>query len=175
MRNLLGAVLMLATAIFLVRARALRRGVLASVGAAELARRRTAALADPRSLSAFGEIARPLVLIGLGWLALKAALAYVMLDGERVLSRFDLAGFLALLAAYGVWFSARAAYWVPEQLPSSEAAPGGARSGGEPVAGAIAGWPTTTPWRRRLRRLPTAPRGGRRDALPERRRAPGSS
>jgi hypothetical protein len=145
MRNLLGAVLLLATAVFLVRAWALRRRVLASVGAAELARRRAAALADPRSLSAFGEIARPLVLGGLGWLALKSTLVYVMLDGERVLSRFDLAGFLALLAAYGLWFSARAAYWVPEPVASSGAAPGDVRSSGEPAADAVAGWPTTTP------------------------------
>jgi hypothetical protein len=38
MRNLLGAVLFVATAVFLVRAWALRRRVLAVVGATELAR-----------------------------------------------------------------------------------------------------------------------------------------
>jgi hypothetical protein len=145
MRNLLGAVLSLATAAFLFRAWALRRHVLASVGAAELARRRAAALADPRSLSAFGEIARPLVLLGLGWLALKSTLVYLMLDGARVLSWFDLVAFVALLAAYGVWFSTRAAYWVPDQVASPEAAPGDARSSAEPTAGAVAGWPTTAP------------------------------
>jgi hypothetical protein len=144
MRHLLGAFFLLATAGFMVRAWALRRRVLASIGAAELARRRAVALADPRSLSAFGEIARPLVLVGLGWLALKSTLVYLMLDGARVLSLFDLAGFLALLGGYGVWFSVRTAYWVPEQASSIDATPApaptasataaDARPGGEPMA-----------------------------------------
>lgn len=127
MRNVLGVGLFLAAAVFLVQAWALRRRVLAGVGAAEWARRRAAALADPRSMSAFGEIARPLVLFGLAWLALKSTVLYVLFGGERVLSWFDLAGFLGLLAAYGAWFSMRATYWLPDQAGSTDVVPGTAQ------------------------------------------------
>ncbi len=120
MRNVLGAGLFLAAAVFLLQGWALRRRVLAGVGAAEWARHRAAALADPRSMAAFGEIARPLVLFGLAWLGLKSTVLYVLFGGERVLSWFDLGGFLALLAAYGVWFSLRATSWLPEQAESSD-------------------------------------------------------
>jgi hypothetical protein len=53
--------------------------------------------------AAMGEIARPLILIALAFAGLKMSLLYMVLGGQRFLSPLDFAGFLAVLAAYGLW------------------------------------------------------------------------
>lgn len=64
---------------------------------------------NPR-LSMLGEIMRPIILFALAYLALKTIFAYVVLEADRWLSLFDLAGFLFLLAAYGSWVVVRTRY-----------------------------------------------------------------
>jgi hypothetical protein len=53
--------------------------------------------------AAMGEIARPLILMALALVGLKMTLFYMVLGGQRFLSPLDFAGFLAVLAAYGLW------------------------------------------------------------------------
>jgi hypothetical protein len=55
------------------------------------------------SLAGFGYILRALVIIGLGYFALKATLVYALLGDNRLFSLFDLAGLLFLVAGYGTW------------------------------------------------------------------------
>lgn len=123
MRNWVGAVTsMLALAIVAV-ALARRRKVLAVVSEAALTHRLEQLAGDPRSLSAFGEIMRPIVWFALTVIALKSMIAYFLLGGARFLSPFDLAGVLAMLVAYGFFihvqtryrFSAVEAVFVAEQ------------------------------------------------------------
>lgn len=132
MRYWVGAVTsMLALAIVAV-ALARRRKVLAVVSEAALTHRLEQMAGDPRSLSAFGEIMRPIVWLALIVIALKSTIVYFYLGGARFLSSFDLAGVLAMLVAYGVFihfqtryrFSAVEAVVVAEQ-PESE---GGGRT-----------------------------------------------
>lgn len=52
-----------------------------------------------------GEIARPIILGLLAFAGLKTSFAYWAFGGGRVLSLFDLGGFLFLLAAYGAWLT----------------------------------------------------------------------
>jgi hypothetical protein len=65
---------------------------------------------SPGSLLVFGEIMRPIVLFALAYLAVKSVLVYWMLEAERYLSLFDVAGFLAALAGYGTWFVMKTKY-----------------------------------------------------------------
>jgi hypothetical protein len=99
MRNVLGLILTLGGTWLLWSGWAWRAKALASPGG------------DPAatsvSLADFGAIVRPLVYIALGYLALKASLAYALLDAGRFVSPFDLAGLLYLLAAYGIWLHLR--------------------------------------------------------------------
>ena len=80
-------------------------------GWARRARTLAASGGDPAttnaSLADFGAIVRPLVYVALGYLALKVSLAYALLDAGRIVSPFDFAGFLYLLAAYGIWLHLR--------------------------------------------------------------------
>jgi hypothetical protein len=62
------------------------------------------------SLIALGDIFRPLVIIGLIYFAVKVTLAYVLLDGNRIFSLFDLSGLLFLLAAYAIWLIVKTKY-----------------------------------------------------------------
>jgi hypothetical protein len=87
-----------------------RRRVLALASREELAREHAAAASDPRSLAAMGEIARPIVLLFLGWIGLKTTAAFYMMGGPRHLSVVDLCGFLALLAGYGTLLTLQTRY-----------------------------------------------------------------
>jgi hypothetical protein len=78
-----------------------RRHVLALASPQELAQAMRAASASPGSLRAFTAIARGAVLVALAWIGIKATLAYFWMDGGRFVSLFDLAGLLAMLAAWG--------------------------------------------------------------------------
>ncbi|HEY8565955.1 MAG TPA: hypothetical protein VIL65_10680 [Beijerinckiaceae bacterium] len=82
--------------------------------------RRSSEGAAEGSLTAFGQIARPLILGVLAYVGLKAVLIYAAFDGGRVLSPLDLAGFLALLAGYGFWLSLRVKHRL---LPETQAVP----------------------------------------------------
>jgi hypothetical protein len=53
------------------------------------------------SLATLGNALPPLVVMALAFVGAKTSLAFFAFGGSRVLSLFDLAGFLALLAAYG--------------------------------------------------------------------------
>jgi hypothetical protein len=56
------------------------------------------------------DLFRPLVMGALIFLAIKTTAAYVLLDGNRFFSWFDLAGFLLFLAAYGTWLMLKTSY-----------------------------------------------------------------
>ncbi len=63
------------------------------------------------------DLFRPLVMGALIFLAIKTTAAYVLLDGNRFFSWFDLAGFLLFLAAYGTWLMLKTSY---RDVPSPE-------------------------------------------------------
>jgi hypothetical protein len=85
-----------------------------------MARRRLAIFAEtgalppsePR-LATFGAIARPIILGGLGYFALKLTVAYALFGGNRLLSPLDFAGTVFLLAAYGAWLMLKTSYREP--------------------------------------------------------------
>lgn len=120
MRFLLGTACFTIALLLFARARGYRERVLARFGGGAFERLRIEARRQPRSLASFGEIARPFVMFGLFYLAIRATLAFVEFDGTRTLSWFDLAGFLALLAGYGVWFTVRAKYALPPSIVDRE-------------------------------------------------------
>lgn len=120
MRYLLGLIFFILAASLLSRARAYRAAALAGEDPAAFARRRAAAPRTTGSLAALGERARPFVMFALCYVALKTTLAFVAFEGANRLSWFDLAGFLALLAAYGAWFTVRTLYWLPDALAARE-------------------------------------------------------
>ncbi len=62
------------------------------------------------SLAVFGAILRPLILCALGYFAVKVTMAYLLLDGGRYFSLFDLGGLLFLLAAYAAWLELQTRY-----------------------------------------------------------------
>jgi hypothetical protein len=114
MRYLLGIAFFALAFALLVGARRYRDGIRARFDAAAFARHRAEALRSPRSMAAFGQVARPFVMFALFYVAIKTTIAFVAFDGAQALSWFDLAGFHALLAGYGVWFTVRTNYWLPE-------------------------------------------------------------
>lgn len=110
MRYWVGAVTGTLAMCLVVYALARRRRVLALIGEEELSRRLDLLSSDPRSISAFGEIMRPLVWFALAIIALKSVIAYFVLGGARFLSPFDLAGVLAMLGAYGFFIQMQTRY-----------------------------------------------------------------
>jgi hypothetical protein len=120
MRYLLGTACLAISLGLLAAARAYRARVLARFDAAVVARLRAESLKDARSMASFGEIARPFVMFGLFYVAIKTTIAFVAFDATRTLSWLDLAGFHALLAGYGVWFTVRAKYWLPDAAVARE-------------------------------------------------------
>ncbi len=103
MRYWIGGTLFVAAAWLVFAALAHRRRVLAA-GWREVEQ------VSAGSLWVFGEIMRPIVLFALAYLAVKSVLVYWMLEAERYLSLFDVAGFLAVLAGYGTWFVMKTKY-----------------------------------------------------------------
>jgi hypothetical protein len=53
--------------------------------------------------AAMGEIARPMILFAVGFVALKTSVLYFLFDGARFLPPLTFAGFLFVLGAYSVW------------------------------------------------------------------------
>jgi hypothetical protein len=87
-----------------------RRRVLALISEDALTRYREAQAEDPKSISAFGEIVRPIVLFALVWIGVKSVAAYFWFDGPKHLSLFDLGALLALLACYGYCITIQTRY-----------------------------------------------------------------
>jgi hypothetical protein len=82
---------------------ALGGGLLVSGVMKRQAKLRAPALDIRPELAAMGEIIRPILLFGLGFVGLKMTLSYVALGGQRFLSPLDFCGILFVLAAYGGW------------------------------------------------------------------------
>ena len=53
-----------------------------------------------------GEMVRPLILFGVGFVALKMSLFYFVLGGDRLLTTIDFAGLMFVLAAYCLYLVA---------------------------------------------------------------------
>jgi hypothetical protein len=69
------------------------------------------------SLQLIGDAVPPIIVVGLIIIGAKMTLAYVVADAGRYLSLFDLAGFLALLAGYGMSVVYRTRYRVSVPVP----------------------------------------------------------
>ena len=109
MKYWVGLVLMAAAAALAYQALAYRRKVIAAGGD-------TAGNDDPNlhnSLEMLRHIMPPLILFMLAVVAVKMTVAFVALDLGQYLSYLDLAGLLALLAAYGAWLVTKAKYRMP--------------------------------------------------------------
>jgi hypothetical protein len=81
------------------------------------ARQRAAARGEPDptqaihpSLAMLGDIFPPIIIALLAFAGIKAALAWLVLDGGRYLSLLDLGGVLLVLAAYGAWLVLKTRY-----------------------------------------------------------------
>jgi hypothetical protein len=99
MKNWIGLTSLLVAAWLLYVAMQQRNRVLAQMRDAQTG----GAAAQPLhpSLVFARDLFRPLVIGALIFLAIKTSAAYLLLDGNRFFSWFDLAGFLLFLAAYG--------------------------------------------------------------------------
>lgn len=102
MRYIVGLVFFAAGAAFLYSALGRRRRVIAAGPDA-------APKLHP-SLQALGDTMPPLIVLALGIVGAKMALAFVVSGAQQYLSYLDLAGFLFLLASYGTWVVIRARY-----------------------------------------------------------------
>ncbi len=93
-----------------------RQRILAAWAAAQEAGGAAPGRAIHASLSVLADIAAPLMLLGLALAGGQVALAFVLTDGGGLFSLVDLAGFLLLLAGYGVWFWMKTRYRL-DRLP----------------------------------------------------------
>ncbi len=62
------------------------------------------------SLAPLVDLGPPIIIFGLFVAGGQAALAFLLTEGGGLFSLFDLAGFLVLLAGYGVWVKAKVAH-----------------------------------------------------------------
>ncbi len=137
MQNLIGPPLFLAGAVLMWRAISRRNRIIGQVEALQ-----RAGLPDPRatlhpSLAIIGDVVPPLMIGGLVIIGLKLTLAYALLGAYDVVSPFDLAGLLFLIAGYGTWLVLKTRYRsmpagltvpVPAPLPATEPKPTGRRA-----------------------------------------------
>lgn len=110
MQNLIGPPLFLAGAVLMWLAISRRNRIVAQVKALE-----RAGLPDPRaklhpSLAIIGEVVPPLMIGALVIIGLKLTLAYAVMGAYDVVSPFDLAGLLFLIAGYGTWLVLKTRY-----------------------------------------------------------------
>ncbi|CAL8980204.1 hypothetical protein RHODGE_RHODGE_02082 [Rhodoplanes serenus] len=138
MRYWVGIVFFAAGAALFVAAVLHKRRVLAARAAAAA---RGIVPGEPglRSVAAFREIMRPIILAFLVYAAIKTVVLFVMLDGEDVLSYFDVAGVLFMLAGYGAWMSLRTTYRTSDLVAAEAAAAEAAAAAGIAAAPAGAG------------------------------------
>ena len=105
-RHVLGAVCFAAAAYL----------IWSALGRRRLAREQAAAGITPPplhpSLSLMADFGPPLIIFGLVVAGGQTVVAFLLTDGGGVFSRFDLAGFVALLVAYGVWVKVKGRYRV---------------------------------------------------------------
>jgi hypothetical protein len=108
MRNWIGLASLLVAAWLLYVGTRQRNRVMAPMRDAQTA----GATAQPLhpSLVFARDLFRPLVIGALIFLAIKTTAAYLLLDGNRFFSWFDLVGFLLFLAAYGAWLVLKTSY-----------------------------------------------------------------
>jgi hypothetical protein len=108
MRNWIGLASLLVAAWLLYVGMQQRNRVMAQVRDAQT----TGATAQPLhpSLVFASDLFRPLVIGALIFLAIKTTAAYLLLDGNRFFSWFDLGGFLLFLAAYAFWLVLKTSY-----------------------------------------------------------------
>ena len=78
--------------------------------AAEAAARGERPPALHESLVIMADVGPPIVIFGLVVAGGQAAVAFLLTEGGGVFSLFDLAGFLFLLFAYGVWLKVKVAH-----------------------------------------------------------------
>jgi hypothetical protein len=77
------------------------------------------------SLAMLRDVVPSMTIAFLAFVALKATLMYWALGGSRLISPFDLAGFLCLLAGYGTWLHCKSRYRELAPTPPVAADPGG--------------------------------------------------
>jgi pimeloyl-ACP methyl ester carboxylesterase len=111
-----------------------RHRVLALISEDALARYMDKQSEDPHSISAFGEIMRPIVLFALAWIGAKSAAAYFWMDGPKYLSLFDLGALLALLASYGYCITVQTRYRMSVALAARDAAEFAEQTESKPAA-----------------------------------------
>jgi len=133
MRYTTGLVMLLMAVGVLAWALRHRRRVLALISEDALARHMEKQADDPNSISAFGEIMRPMVLFALAWIGVKSVAAYFWMDGPKYLSLFDLGSLLALLVAYGYCITVQTRYRMSVALAAREAG-GSSEQGDAPTA-----------------------------------------
>lgn len=80
-----------------------------------------------QSLKTVGAIFPGIAVWFVAFVAVKGTVGYLLLDGGKVLSPFDLAGFLFLLAGYSVWLTMTSKY--REIRPQAVAVPATAGAG----------------------------------------------
>jgi hypothetical protein len=118
MRNWIGLASLLVAAWLLNVGMRQRNRVMAQMRDAQI----TGATAQPLhpSLVFARDLFRPLVIGALFFLAIKTTAAYVLLDGSRFFSWFDVGGFLLFLAAYGAWLVLKTSYRaMPTPVPTA--------------------------------------------------------
>jgi hypothetical protein len=75
---------------------------------------------EPSSMAAFAQIARTVVMFMVAFLAVKVTAAYIILDGARYVSLFDLASTLFLLASYATWLRVKTTPRTVEQRSQAQ-------------------------------------------------------
>ena len=75
---------------------------------------------NPFSLAGIGEMVLPIVLAALVFSALTCVAIYVMVDGGRVMTLFDLGAVLLTIAAYGLDFTTKVKCRMPKTAPSDQ-------------------------------------------------------
>ncbi len=127
MTNIIGLALFAVAGVLIYTAIAHRRKVLAVLGNTKIEAENDDTI-DVNSLAIMGKIMPPIIVGILAIVGLKSVFMYFIVDAGRVFSLFDLAGFLALLAAYGLWIVFKTKYRMPvPAAPSAHAQTGTAR------------------------------------------------
>lgn len=105
MKYMIGVVLFACGGWLLHRAYGQRRRVLAALGGTLPERK-----SDIRSLETFGNVMRPILIGFLIYSGIKSTFLFFAFEAQKVLSIFDLAGFLFLLGSYATWLTLTTKY-----------------------------------------------------------------
>lgn len=121
MTNIIGLALFAVAGVLIYTAIAHRRKVLAVLGDTKIEAEDDDAI-NVNSLAIMGKIMPPIIVGILAIVGLKSVFMYFIVDAGRVFSLFDLAGFLALLVAYGLWIVFKTKYRMPVPAAPSASA-----------------------------------------------------